>query len=391
MRNSIQSLLNALRVSFSYQKTQHYIENSRELYRIAKENGVSGTIYKAVKNRITNMYILNRFRRDFYKYIADDQKKLDLIDKISVLFVENNIDHIYLKGAHLKHLYQETYMRSMGDIDVLVKNDDMEKAEKVLKAAGFDLNSKGPVHNVFFYGELEVELHRKLVFEEKEKNFGVLSQAWDHVTKISDNIFELSPEYELLYLLYHNKKHLLSGGIGLRNVIDIGIFLNKKKDQIDYKVLHSLLEETQSILFFKKMVIFNDQYLRLHLGEFFHLDYDPNKLLYKAFTNMVIQSGVHGYGIEHNPLNNVFAGDNNQKTSKLKSILRLVFPSYQMIRYKYPKMLKNKIFLPIAWIRRIINIILRKTKKMFMYFKLVKESKLSEIMNISKIFNEIGI
>ena len=106
---------------------------------------------------------------------------------------------------------------------------------------------------------------------------------------------------------------------------------------------------------------------------------------------MVIRSGVHGYGIEHNPLNNVFAGDNNQKTSKLKSILRLIFPSYQTIRYKYPKMLRNKIFLPIAWIRRIINVILRKTKKMFMYFKLVKESKLSEIMNISKIFNEIGI
>ena len=36
-------------------------------------------------------------------------------------FNQNKFAHIFLKGTHLKEVYQESYFRPMGDIDVLIK------------------------------------------------------------------------------------------------------------------------------------------------------------------------------------------------------------------------------------------------------------------------------
>lgn len=391
MRNDIQSLLNALRASFYDKKNPYYIENDKKLYKVAKENGFSGTIYKAVENKLIDMYILNRFRRDFFKFIADDEKKMDLIRKLTDLLNKHEIDHIYLKGAHLKHLYPETYMRSMGDIDILVREKDIKRTEKLFLDNGFDLNSKGPVHDIFFYGELEVELHRKMVFEERDENFSILSDIWDHSKVLNEHQYQMEPEYELLYLLYHNKKHLLSGGIGLRNVLDIGVFLEKTIDDLDYAKLKTLLEETNTTVFFQKMVIFNDRYLGTNHRERLNIEHDPDLLLYQAFTDLVINSGVHGYGTSHNQLISQFAGDKNNEISRFRSVLRMMFPNYKIMRYRYPKMLKYKIFLPIAWLRRMFSILTKKTKKVFVYFRLLRKRKGNEIMKTSKIYKKMGL
>ena len=391
MRSDIEALLNALRSSFYDKKNPFYVENAKKLYKVAKENGFSGTIYKAIEQKLVDMYILNRFRRDFYKFIADDEKKLNLITKITDILNERKIDHIYLKGSHLKHLYPETYMRSMGDIDILVKEQDINKTEDLLIKNGFDLNSKGPVHDILFYGEIEVEVHRRLVFEERDEHFEVLREAWDHAISIDQHVYQLEPEYELIYLLYHNKKHLLNGGIGLRNVIDIGVFLEQTIDSIDCSKLKALLEDTETTVFFQKMIIFNDRYLGLNLKEHFNIEHDPDQLLYQAFTDYVVDSGVHGYGTSHNQLSLRFSVNKNKNVSKFRTILQIIFPSYQSLRYQYPKMLKHKIWLPVAWLRRMFKVLFKKTKRILLYFKLFKKSKSKEIMKVSKIYKKIGI
>jgi len=121
MDKTTQTLLDILKVTLMNKQVTFSIEDPKKLYNISKENGLSGSIFESILNQIEDKDVLDRFRKDFFMFVSDDEKKLNLIDRISSLFDSYKIDHIYLKGSSIKEAYPKTYMRSMGDIDVLVR------------------------------------------------------------------------------------------------------------------------------------------------------------------------------------------------------------------------------------------------------------------------------
>ncbi len=69
---------------------------------------------------------------------AENRQKLKEFKAISELFARHDIPLIPLKGIAFTYLlYQKTPLRSMGDIDILIKTDDLEKAQGVLLQNGF--------------------------------------------------------------------------------------------------------------------------------------------------------------------------------------------------------------------------------------------------------------
>ncbi len=61
------------------------------------------------------------------------------VNEISNLFRSNNIDHVFLKGAALlSSIYKESLgIRMIGDIDVLIKNDQILKAKSLMENHGY--------------------------------------------------------------------------------------------------------------------------------------------------------------------------------------------------------------------------------------------------------------
>jgi len=63
----------------------------------------------------------------------------DALNDVVALLREHDIGSTILKGAHTAHTYfMEPGLRPMTDIDVLVSDADVRKAEKVLEASGFE-------------------------------------------------------------------------------------------------------------------------------------------------------------------------------------------------------------------------------------------------------------
>lgn len=58
------------------------------------------------------------------------------ISKISSLFIKNNVNHVFLKGA-ANISFNEEYILPMRDIDILVSIDDIPRATKILSNLGF--------------------------------------------------------------------------------------------------------------------------------------------------------------------------------------------------------------------------------------------------------------
>jgi AraC-like DNA-binding protein len=84
------------------------------------------------------------------------------------LLEEGQIPFLPLKGWHIKHLYPRPDMRSMCDIDVLVRKEDMETASELLHKCGFHSNSQWNTNHIGFLKppHIALELHHSLFYED---------------------------------------------------------------------------------------------------------------------------------------------------------------------------------------------------------------------------------
>ena len=102
-----------------------------------------------------------------------NQTLLKQIHSIAEILNSNHINYVFLKGTALLALgcYEDSGERMMGDIDILVEKSQIDKAQNLLKASGYNktlnrnFKSKNPRHLPRLISENElaaVELHSEL-------------------------------------------------------------------------------------------------------------------------------------------------------------------------------------------------------------------------------------
>ena len=58
--------------------------------------------------------------------------------KVLNAFEQEKIDHIFLKGYEIKHCYPIPVLRSMSDVDVVIRREERQKSDRVLKDLGYE-------------------------------------------------------------------------------------------------------------------------------------------------------------------------------------------------------------------------------------------------------------
>lgn len=271
------------------------------------------------------------------------------------------IEIILLKGMVLRYLYPTPEMRSMSDIDILIKPEDKDKIVQIFKSMGYTCKDTHPIHLVFSKeGKLDVEVHWKLVvddyfkcdFSEYEKNVWNSSNT---ITIMNEEYRTLSYEDFVLHLLIHMITHLKNSGFGIRQVYDLVLYVNEYKEQIDF---NSLLSSCQKygIQEFAVVMLY---LIKTEFGVDIDINTDMDKELIikseQALLNWIFESGVHGDKNEAEGFRTLYMHYSKEEDiSKFKRIINLIFPArkYLSSRYNYAK--KNIILLPIAWIHHMI-------------------------------------
>lgn len=208
------------------------------LFDEAQKQAVATTVYSFIKNNA----LLNNTEESYWiknltPKMANTQKVFKLHGDIGRLFEENNISYCVLKGVAAAKYYPDPYGRSMGDMDVLVKTQDIDKAEELLISKGFikanaDLEND---HHIVFRNNIKtVELHFNVPGLPKN-DMRPLAE------KLFEDIFEKTSDFDTGYglvkvpsdfhhgliLLLHNCQHLNDYGFGLRHLCDWAVFINK--------------------------------------------------------------------------------------------------------------------------------------------------------------------
>lgn len=260
-------------------------------------------------------------------------------NEITTAFEKAGIRHQVLKGAVLKKDYPSPEMREMSDIDLVVFDESLDRAARILEDMGFE--NKGLIkHHMIFKKQpsLCIEVHWCLF----DENVGQSQHVYfkDFRSKVKEGFqytYEFGLEDFYVYMIAHMAKHFFETGCGIRNLMDIYIYRNKYNGRMDEKYLSGELDKC-GLKDFEK-----------HMRELAYIWLDDKACpeFYENLFAYMVDSGI--YGKNENGIWGQLAKE-TQHSENAK--LHYYFPSYSFMKEKYKWLDKKPFLLPIAWIIR---------------------------------------
>lgn len=305
--------------------------------------------------------------------------------------LENGIVAIVTKGIICRSLLKEkSCMRPSKDEDLLIKIEDYDKVDLILRDAGFELledmnqynrSELAKIHEIHYIHKMshfEIEIHFNSIGHKASafsKIDALFSDVFEkvHLEKIEYEknkfmeVYSMDYTNHLLFIFFHAYRHFFTGGFGLRQVLDVLLFFEYYQDKIDFEYIENKLTETNTKLLFNDMIHIGNEYLNFSLPTFQASDsYDD---LLSVLLNIIKEKNTQAYNTAlpmiFGLISDRFSGKKVSKKGR-KSILlwiNTIFPSYNSMKGRFPEINKKPWLLPYAWIKRII--IFRKHSKEF--------------------------
>lgn len=185
---------------------------------------------------------------------------------------ESGIPTVVLKGTAASVYYPLPELRIMGDIDILVRPEDFERAFQILQETGYINKEKMNAdkrHNEFEKNGIEIELHNRFATRQNNKQRNYLDQLiWNGMDQriykeIMGIKFPMLPHWiNGLVLLSHIDYHM-DEGPGLRHLIDWMMFV---QENLDDKMWVKCFEKAAQQMGMKKLAIVLTKTCQLYLG-----------------------------------------------------------------------------------------------------------------------------
>ncbi|PKK93148.1 MAG: hypothetical protein CVV61_06125 [Tenericutes bacterium HGW-Tenericutes-6] len=393
MREIYQEAINLIKSALSNETFTGSVKP--EMFKLMRENGLAGTVFKALDKETTDESTYRLFKEEYYMYIKKDQRQLQVIEELRGIFNDNGIDFIFLKGSYLKSIYPESYMRSMGDIDCLIKPDKMKLVHEILKDNGYKNWVVSNNHDCFMkYKDINVEIHPKLDSEFTSGYELLFENPWDNAYKVDGNEYVFNIEFNLLYQIYHMIKHIYSSGVGYRTIVDIYIMLRFHRKTFKNEQFEGLLVNFKH----KDFLYFILGYINVKIMDnLLSIKYDYDKIndkYFDNFTDFVMVSGIHGIGEDYNLFTGGIANQSKESSNvffgKIKFLFSRVFLPKKQMEVMYPFIRKCGLLLPLGWMLRIFRLVFRKRKSTVRKMKRFSISK-EEVKRVESLFNNIGL
>ncbi len=258
-----------------------------------------------------------------------------------------------LKGSLLQFDYPQFGMRQMGDNDILVDPEHMSRIREFMLSGGYtcetynqgnhDEYTRPPVYNF--------EIHRALFKPQTAPELAAYyGDIHSRSIKDGDNEYgwHLSWEDFYIYVTVHAWRHFVVSGVGIRNLLDVYVFLGKRGDTLDWEYVEREM---------RKLGIWEFQLLckRLSHQLFSRPIWEPEipeedvSALDAFFT-----SGT--FGTEQQ----LFQKQMEAAGGRGKHFLRRLFPEPRLLSVMYPVVQGRPWLVPFVWVYRLVISVFRK-------------------------------
>ncbi len=261
------------------------------------------------------------------------------------LMQEASIPYVILKGSVSAFYYPDPLMRAMGDVDFLIKEEDVERATEFLLSKGFVQQELVHIcHLVFKKGKMHLEMH----FAPAGMPDGKAGEIMEEYLK---DIFDNSKEVEIcgsrfvkpsdfhhgLILLMHTYHHLLSEGVGLRHLCDWATFVNSFEGEDFALTYKDKLEKIGLWEFAIVLSYISYKHLGVAKKEWMG---EPNEELCNAILEDIFSGGNFGNKDENRSVEGYSISNRGKGGIKRSKFFQLLSNLNKAGQTKYPKMAK---------------------------------------------------
>ena len=292
------------------------------------------------------------------------------------------IPYCILKGAASARYYQEPLLRQMGDVDFLVRKQDLEKVGKFLESKGFSCLKMKEYHHHIDYqkGNICLEVHFDPPGIPKGEIEPVVRSYLQDLLEKSHVAEELSFPVRVpsdfhhgLVMLLHLSSHLMGAGIGIRHLCDWALFLNSIEEKEFLKLFQEPLQNMGLWVFAQTISLTSVLAFGLERQNWM----GTQEELAGALLVDIMAGGNNGRKEEQRIYEAMFISDARRLNMQTGRIHQLFGSMNEKAYTTWPMMKHCKILLPVGWvllyIRRVYRVLTGKRAKMN-YFKVYKDS-----------------
>lgn len=276
-------------------------------------------------------------------------KQINAAEELYAIFEKNGIDYMPLKGCLLKLMYPSAEMRSMGDIDVLVRMEQYEQIRPLLLSAGYIEGVESDHEYIWDKNGIHIELHKRLIPSYNKDYYAYYGEGWQLAKHNAElNRYEMTPEDMFIYIFTHYAKHYRDAGVGIRQALDLYV-CRKTYPNLNEDYIHEKMCLLQLDKFYENTMHMLDVWFK----EATHTDAS------KLISDRLFASGVFG-SHDDSVISTMLKQENScgsVKKAKAHNWFRRIFPTFDSMCKKYPCLVKHPILLPFMWIARFFNII----------------------------------
>ena len=326
-------------------------------------------------NQIEKTNVVKKLMNEaFMSVIRYEQLQRDK-ENITKEFDKLQISYIVLKGPRVRKYYPKPWLRTSCDIDILVHEDDIDKAvDGLVEKCSFEKQGRN-YHDIPLISPNDVLLELHFNIKENMDNLDrVLVKVWENSSPVDNKEsaeYVQSNEFFIFHLLAHMAYHFQHGGCGIRSVLDI--YLIYKQIKYDEKQLRKFCSDAGIETFYEYIIKLSEVWF----GNGAHTQ------ITLAMEEYILHGGA--YGAQDS---NIVMEQTKHGKSHSKYIYRRIFMSYENLKIKYPILEKNKYLTPVfqvvRWIKMISDGKLKRYTTEFHVSKTVSREKLDSTEKLLK-------
>lgn len=338
-----------------------------------RAHAISQGVWTLVFPELEKHADLSQYMNEFIGTVSDSIRRnafqLQTISELN----EAGYNTCLLKGAAVSLAYPDPSCRVSWDTDVLIDPEQEQDVIAFLEERGYTLTEKrtGNYHHFQIYhpigGTLEGHVRLYSILKEKILFDGLqmYSGAWTTEEIEGYTIPILDLDDGLMFLTAHYIKHLIIGGGGVRQMMDLLLYIEHYKDKLDFERYNDFLRELR----YDKLI----DVVKTIGAKYWGFDY-PIK--YEELAEKILTDsesvGIFGHDENlkdefyseycdrraENAANRIQATIMEKNDSGMKNVF---FPSQKLLlqrkQYQYAK---HKILIPVAWVHRFFAYVIKK-------------------------------
>lgn len=304
------------------------------------------------------------------KAMVQKEFTLGILKKLS----EQGIRCCILKGAVVSACYKNPELRISSDTDILIDPKDEEAVCKFLSENGYAVETRLPNHHHLgarhpLGGLLEVHvmLYSSITKEVLFNNLDMYDEPWEEIKINGETYHTLGVNDNLMYLTAHYIKHLVNSGGGVRQMMDLLLFIEKNKERIDFEKYENILKELK----YDKLI----DVVKTIGAKYFGFDYEiKEEALAKKILTDTEEGGIFGHQTDTRKMfYDAYCEERSEMSKYGTKIYMALKKETGSLSWWLPKQetlikaygfryAKCKLLVPIAWVHRYLRVIWRKWK-----------------------------